>query len=95
MPVGPLDAFWHLLNFFAPALGIGLCLPLLAKLVWRRDLKGVPWRHLARWTTCLAALAWVAALVIFGKDGRIASYGMLVAASALSLWWVGFVARAR
>jgi hypothetical protein len=94
MPVGPLDAFWHLLNFFAPALGIGLGLPLLAKLVWRRELKGVPWRHLARWTTGLSALAWVLALVLFGRDGRMASYGLLVAASALSLWWAGFVARA-
>jgi hypothetical protein len=93
--VGPLDAFWHLLNFFAPVFGIGLALPLVAKLVWRRELSGVRWRHLARWTTGLSALAWMVALVVFGKDGRMASYGVLVAAGALSLWWVGFVARAR
>jgi hypothetical protein len=93
--VGPLDAFWHLLNFFAPALGVGLLVPLLAKLVWRRELKGVPWRRLAAWTTGLSALTWVVALVVFGRDGRMASYGALVCASALSLWWVGFAARAR
>lgn len=93
--MGPLDAFWHLLNFFAPAMGVGLFMPLLAKLVWRRELKSVPWRRLAIWTTGLSALTWVVALVVFGRDGRMASYGALVCASALSLWWVGFGARAR
>jgi hypothetical protein len=95
MPVGPLDAFWHLLNFFAPAIGMGLLAPLLAKLVWRRELRAAPWRWLASWTTGLSALTWVVALVVFGRDGRMASYGALVCASALSLWWFGFGARAR
>jgi hypothetical protein len=95
MPVGPIDAFWHLLNFFAPALGVGLLVPLLAKLVWWRELKTVPWRRLASWTTGLSALTWVVALVLFGRDGRMASYGALLCASALGLWWVGFGARAR
>jgi hypothetical protein len=93
--VGPLDAFWHLLNFFAPAIGMGLLAPLLAKLVWRRELRAAPWRRLASWTTGVSALTWVVALVVFGRDGRMASYGALVCASALSLWWFGFGARAR
>ena len=25
--LGPIDAFWHLLNFFAPAVGVGLIVP--------------------------------------------------------------------
>ena len=32
--MGPLDALWHLLNFFAPALGVGLITAVLARLVW-------------------------------------------------------------
>ena len=39
--MGPLDAFWHLLNFFAPAVGVGLIAAALAKLLWRRELAGV------------------------------------------------------
>ena len=31
--MGPLDATWHLLNFFAPALGTGLIAADLAKLL--------------------------------------------------------------
>jgi hypothetical protein len=95
MPVGPIDAFWHLLNFFAPAIGVGVLAPLLAKIVWRRALQGVAWRRLAGWGTAASALTWVVALVVFGRDGRMASYGALVCASAVSLWWLGFGARAR
>jgi hypothetical protein len=95
MPVGPLDAIWHLLNFFAPAIGVGVLLPSLAKLVWRQPLRSVPWRHLVRWTMGLSALTWAVALVVFGRDGRMASYGALVCAGAVSLWWAGFGAKAR
>ena len=91
--MGPLDALWHLLNFFAPAIGMGLLVPLLAKLVWRRQLQAMPWRHLVRWTTVGSVLAWGVALVVFGRDGRMLSYGTLVCAAAASLWWAGFGAR--
>ena len=37
--MGPLDALWHLLNFFAPALGVGLITAVLARLVWWRELR--------------------------------------------------------
>jgi hypothetical protein len=95
MPVGPIDAFWHLLNFFAPAIGVGMLAPLLAKIVWRRELQSVGWRWLAGRSSAVTALTWVLALVVFGRDGRMASYGALVCASAVSLWWFGFGARAR
>jgi len=35
----------------------------------------------------------VGGLVVFGRDGRMATYGLLVAATALALWWRGFVRR--
>ena len=92
-PMGPLDALWHLLNFFAPALGLGLITTGLAKLVYRRELGAVAWRPLLLWSCAAGAVALVGGLVAFGRDGRMATYGLLVAATALALWWRGFVRR--
>lgn len=91
--MGPLDALWHLLNFFAPAVGVALATTWLAKLLWRRELAGASWRRLLAWSVAAGALALVCGLLAFGRDGRMATYGALVAATALSLWWAGFVRR--
>ena len=86
--MGPLDAVWHLLNLFAPALGVGVITPLLARLIWRRSLQGGLWR-LVVWTTLGGAVGVVVALVVFGRDGKMAGYGLIVACAALALWWAG------
>ena len=91
--MGPLDALWHLLNFFAPAAGVALATTLLAKLLWRRELAGASWGRLLAWAVGAGALALLGGLVVFGRDGRMATYGALVAATALALWWAGFVRR--
>jgi hypothetical protein len=88
--MGPLDALWHLLNFFVPAIGVGLLASAGAKLFWRRDLASVSWRRLAGWATGAGALTLLGGLVIFGRDGRVATYAALVVASAAALWWAGF-----
>ena len=91
--MGPLDALWHLLNFVAPALGVGLVTTSLAKLLWRRELARASWPRLAAWSVGAGVVALVGGLAIFGRDGRMASYGGLVAATALALWWAGFARR--
>ncbi len=91
--MGPLDALWHALNFFAPAAGVALLAAGAAKLLWRRELAGVRWHRLALWAGLAGAAALVGGLVAFGRDGKMATYGALVAASALALWWVGFLRR--
>ena len=91
--MGPLDALWHLLNLFAPAVGVALVSASLAKLIWRRDLGLVPWRRLVFWAAIAGMLALIAGLVVFGRDGKMATYAGLVVASALALWWTGFVRR--
>ncbi len=93
--MGPLDLFWHLLNFFAPAFGVGLLTPLMAKLLWRRGLTGVSWPRLAIWATACSALVLTLGLIYFGSDGKMATYGAMLVACALSLWWVGFGMRRR
>ena len=87
--MGPPDALWHLINFFGPAVGVGLISAGLCKLVWWRALRTVAYRRLALWAVAAGALALVAGLALFGRDGRMATYGMLVAACALALWWRG------
>lgn len=87
--MGPLDALWHLLNFFGPAIGVGLIAAVLCKLVWRRGLQAVSVRDLAVWAMGAGALASIAGLVIFGRDGKMLTYAMLVAGTALALWWRG------
>ena len=86
----PLDAVWHLLNFFAPAFGVGALSSALAKLFWRASLKRVAWFRLFAVSSGAAAATLVGGLVVFGHDGRIVTYAAMVLASALSLWWSGF-----
>lgn len=93
--MGTIDAFWHLLNFFGPALGLGLITPLFAKLLWRRALKSVAWVRLALWATLACAAVAVAGLVVFGHDGKMATYAAMVVVCALTLWWAGFAAKSR
>ncbi len=82
-----VDAFWHLVNLFAVPVGLGLLAPAMAKLVWRDALRGASWAGLALRVSLLCAGVTLAGLVIFGHDGRMATYAAMVAASALLLWW--------
>lgn len=88
--MSPLDALWHLLNLVAPAFGLGAIFAGLAKLVWWRALKPVPWWRLAGWASGAGLVALLAGLVGFGRDGKMATYGAMVLAGALALWWAGF-----
>jgi hypothetical protein len=92
--MGPLDAVWHLLNFFLPALGVGLIAAALAKLLWRHELQGVAYGRLAGAATLVNALVLVAGLVVTGHDGRMSTYGAMLAACAVTLLWAGWGRRA-
>jgi hypothetical protein len=91
--MGPLDALWHLANFFAPAFGVALVTTALAKLLWRHELAAARWAGLLAWSAGAGAATLIGGLVVFGRDGRMATYGALVATTALALWWAGFVRR--
>jgi hypothetical protein len=88
--MGPLDAIWHLLNFVAPAVGVGLFASLLAKALWRKALRTAPLASLVVWTSALGMLMLVVGLVAFGRDGRMATYGLLMLSTTGVLWWRGF-----
>jgi hypothetical protein len=85
-----LQVLWHVGNLFLPALGLGAVAAALAKLLWRRELQPVRWHSLAGPAVAASAIVVLAGLVIFGRDGRMATYGAMVATCAITLWWQGF-----
>ena len=84
-----------MLGFFLPALLVGPLAAALAKAAWRKELRAVPWTRLALWSGAGCAFASLAGIVIFGRDGMMATYGAMVLASALALLWAGFGPRRR
>ncbi len=91
--MGPSDAFWHALNFLAPALGMAALAASAAKLLWRHELATVRWHRLALWAALAGMAALVCGLVVFGRDGKMFTYAGLVVATAVALWVAGFVRR--
>lgn len=88
--MGPLDAFWHALHLILPALLTATVAAGLSKLLWRDDLRKVSWARLSVWGAGAGALALVGGLVLFGRDGRMASYGVMILCNAIALGWVGW-----
>jgi hypothetical protein len=86
----PIDAAWHLLNLFGAAIGVGALSAALAKLLWRRELAGVSLLRLFAWAGAAGAVVSLVGLVALGRDGRMATYGAMVLACAMALWWAGF-----
>ncbi len=84
------DAFWHIANFFAPALVLGGLAAAATRWLWRRDLAGVAVIQLWLWAAAAAAAASTLGLVLFQHDGKMLTYGAMVVASAGALWWRGF-----
>ena len=84
------DAFWHLLNLFATAAMTGALAAAGAKLLWRRTLASVPRHRLALWAMAACSVVTLGGLVVFGQDGRMATYGAMALACAAVLWWRGF-----
>jgi hypothetical protein len=69
---------------------MALIAPSLAKLLWRQALRGVAWRALVLWTAVACAVVTLAGLLLFGHDGKMATYAAMVLAAAAALWWRGF-----
>ena len=82
-----IDATWHVLGLFAPALLTAVIAAGAAKLLWRTRLRGTGWLRLALGTAAAGSAALLGGLLLLGRDGRIASYGAMVVASAVVLWW--------
>jgi hypothetical protein len=80
-------AFLHVLNFLAPAAGLGLCLALSELLYLRKkpSAKGA----LGAWLLYFLAATGVLmlGLAFLGRDGKLATYGALVVVSGTLAAW--------
>lgn len=84
--MGYLDILVHLLGFAAPAVALGLLMPLAARLLLAPGpiVTGF-WRQAAIVSACgVAVLGW--GLWFFSHDGKMATYGTLVVVASLVQW---------
>ncbi|MGO4393039.1 hypothetical protein AB4Z46_16945 [Variovorax sp. M-6] len=86
--MAPLDLFNHLLNFVAPAFAVGLLCALLGRISMRKSAKAPAWWVVAAINFIVGVGVLSAGLVIFGRDGKMATYAALVLACATSQWLV-------
>ncbi len=83
--MGFFDGLFHLLGFAAPALALGLLMPLAARWILPRA-AGARYRVQAGVVFAAGLAALVGGLVVFGRDGKMATYAALVLAAATAQW---------
>lgn len=84
--MGPLDLVIHLLNFIAPALFVA-GLVLLGSRFLLKKVTPAP----AKWTqfainSAIGVAVLAGGLVLFGRDGKMATYAALVLAQGTAQW---------
>lgn len=89
--LGLLD---HLLNFVAPALVVGLLVAALAPRIVKQARPQRTWLAQGGINAAACLLALLLGLVVFGRDGKVASYAAMVLACASSQWFFGKAWRA-
>ncbi len=82
-----LDAFWHLVGFATIPVLLGLLAAVAAKLIWRRSLRDRSVLRLSVRAIGVCIGVAIAGLVVTGRDGSMVTYGAMVAACAVVLWW--------
>lgn len=84
--MGPLDQLLHIAGFLAPALFMGLLLPALSRVLLRKSAPLLGFWLQAAVLFVAAAAVLAAGLWWFGRDGKMATYGALVAVTACTQW---------
>ena len=85
--MGPFEILDHLLNFFAPALGVAVLLAVISPFFMKKwSFASAIWRQAAI-NFIVGAGVLAGGLVFFGRDGKMLTYLVLVLAMATSQWW--------
>jgi TRAP-type C4-dicarboxylate transport system permease small subunit len=83
-----LDLLNHLLNFVAPALAVGFLCALMGRVFVRKAAGAPRWWIQGAINFGVGALVLLGGLVLFGRDGAMATYVALVLACGTSQWCV-------
>jgi hypothetical protein len=86
--MGPLEQILHTFNFIAPAWGVALFCVLTARLTARRGLPLASWSLMKQTllSGVLGTAVLVGGLVLWGVDGKMATYSVLVIACGTAQW---------
>jgi hypothetical protein len=87
--LGPFDSVVHLLSFAAPALVVALLASLAARWLLPRGSQGLGWRGRFALGFIAGLATQVAGLWLFGRDGKMVTYGALVLVVATTEWLAG------
>jgi hypothetical protein len=87
--VGPLDFLIHLLGFIAPALVVAALVAFAGRVVLSRNNRPQRWWFSFALNFLVGVAALLVGLFVFGRDGKMATYGLLVVAVATSQWLSG------
>jgi hypothetical protein len=81
-----LAMFNHALNFLAPALWLALLFPLVARLIYRKQVVALAINRQIALLFVVGTLVLLVGLVVFGRDGKMLTYLALVVAVATVQW---------
>ncbi len=81
-----LDLAFHLLNFVAPALAVGVALALTTRAFMQKQSSALSFTAQAAINFVAGLVALLVGLAYFGNDGKMATYVALVVACASSQW---------
>ena len=84
--MSPLELARHLLGFAAPAAVVALLVPLGARLAMPPVARRTSWRACAAINFIVGLAVLAGGLLVFGHDGKMATYAALVAVVATSQW---------
>jgi uncharacterized membrane protein len=82
--LGQLD---HLLNFVAPAIVVGLLVAAIAPMLVKKARPNHSWLTQSGINSVACGLVLMGGLVVFGHDGKMATYAVMVLACASSQWF--------
>jgi len=77
----------HLVNFVLPAVVVGALLAFLTPFFWGKRLLAPVVIAQTAINTVAGVCVLLAGLVVFGNDGKMATYGALVLVMGTTQWW--------
>ena len=87
--MAPLNLFYHLLSFFAPAAVVAVAVSLAGPLLMPRHARARSWWRQSAINFVAGAVVLAAGLWRWGADGKMATYAALVLVIATCQWACG------